>query len=75
MAFVKVVEGSEVYKFPIHHLEHFYTIFLSLTRSKPGIATQSRAGQNRAAPTPPPRLHPAVSASVMRAVREGLDGD
>jgi phosphoribosylformylglycinamidine (FGAM) synthase-like amidotransferase family enzyme len=25
--FVKVVEGSEIYNFPIHHLEHFYAFF------------------------------------------------
>jgi hypothetical protein len=27
-AFVKVVEGSEIYNFSIHQLEHFSTIFL-----------------------------------------------
>jgi hypothetical protein len=25
MAFVKVVEGSEIYNFPIHHFGHFYS--------------------------------------------------
>jgi hypothetical protein len=27
MTFVKVVEGSEIYNFPIHHIVHFSTIF------------------------------------------------
>jgi hypothetical protein len=27
MAFVKVVEGSEIYNFPIHRFVHFSTIF------------------------------------------------
>jgi hypothetical protein len=26
-AFVKVVEGSEIYNFPIHHFVHFYSTF------------------------------------------------
>jgi hypothetical protein len=34
-AFVKVVEGSETYNFPIHHLEHFYT-FLAFDAFKAG---------------------------------------
>jgi hypothetical protein len=29
MAFVKVVEGSEIYNFPIHHFVHFYSTFWS----------------------------------------------
>jgi uncharacterized membrane protein YoaT (DUF817 family) len=29
-AFVKVVEGSEIYNFPIHHFVHFYSIFLEI---------------------------------------------
>jgi hypothetical protein len=46
---VRKVEGSEIYDFPIHHLEHFYAIFWSLTRSKQGTSTQSRAGRPCAA--------------------------
>jgi hypothetical protein len=29
MTFLKVVEGSQIYNFPIHCLEHFYSIFWS----------------------------------------------
>jgi hypothetical protein len=32
-AFVKVVEGSEIYNIPIHHVVHFYSNFWSLKRS------------------------------------------
>jgi hypothetical protein len=32
--FVKVVEGSEIYNFPIHHFVHFYSTFWRKTRSK-----------------------------------------
>jgi hypothetical protein len=28
-AFVEVVEGSEIYNFPIHHFVHFYSNFCS----------------------------------------------
>jgi hypothetical protein len=33
-AFVKVVEGSEIYNFPIHHFVHFYSTFWRKTQSK-----------------------------------------
>jgi hypothetical protein len=33
---VKVVEGSEIYNFPIYHLEHFYTIFFEFDAFKAG---------------------------------------
>jgi hypothetical protein len=33
IAFVKVVEGSEIYNFPIHHLEHFSCNFWSFSSS------------------------------------------
>jgi hypothetical protein len=32
-AFVKVVEGSEIYNFPIHHLVHFSYKILNYTQS------------------------------------------
>jgi hypothetical protein len=32
-AFVKVVEGSEIYNFPIHYFVHFYSKILRKTRS------------------------------------------
>jgi hypothetical protein len=32
-AFVKVVEGSEIYNFPIHHFVHFYSKFWSILLS------------------------------------------
>jgi hypothetical protein len=47
--FVKVVEGSEIYNFPIHHFVHFYSNFLRKTHSKRGTSTRSRAGRRRAA--------------------------
>jgi hypothetical protein len=40
MAFVKVVEGSEIYNFPIHHFVHFYSTFGSFTCSNRDTCTQ-----------------------------------
>jgi hypothetical protein len=63
MAFVKVVEGSEIYNFPIHHLVHFYSKFWSFTCSNSGRVKRIRASRCRAAParrtasaSGPPRL-------------------
>jgi hypothetical protein len=39
-AFVKVVEGSEIYNFPIYHFVHFYSRFLRKTRPKHGTLAQ-----------------------------------
>jgi hypothetical protein len=39
-AFVKVVEGSEIYNFPIYHFVHFYSKFLRKTHSKQGTLAQ-----------------------------------
>jgi hypothetical protein len=38
MTFVKVVEGSEIYNLPIHHLVHFYSIFLEFYDFKQGYS-------------------------------------
>jgi hypothetical protein len=48
MAFVKVVEGSEIYNFPIHHFVHFYSKFWSFACSNGGSATRVRASRRRA---------------------------
>jgi hypothetical protein len=66
MAFVKVVEGSEVYNFPIYHFVHFYSKFLSKTRSNVASPTRcvvSRRARARAIASVPararrPRTHP-----------------
>jgi hypothetical protein len=50
MAFVKVVEGSEIYNFPIHHLVHFYSKFWSFERSNRTTVARIQAGQRRATP-------------------------
>jgi hypothetical protein len=57
-AFVKVVEGSEIYNFPIHHFVHFYSKFLRNTHSKRGTSTRSRAGRAAAAPAPRADVRP-----------------
>jgi hypothetical protein len=64
---VKVVEGSEIYNFPIHHFVHFYSTFWSFTRSNRDTMTQLRPADAvpaprrrtcrvcRASDRPPPR--------------------
>jgi hypothetical protein len=47
MTIVKVVEGSEIYNFPIHHLVHFYSKFWSFTCSNSGTVKRIRASQRR----------------------------
>jgi hypothetical protein len=49
MAFVKVVEGSEIYNFPIHHLVHFDSKFWTFTCSNSGTVKRIRASRRRAA--------------------------
>jgi hypothetical protein len=49
MAFVKVVEGSEIYNFPIHTLVHFYFKIGRKSRSKKGTVKQFAAGTRRRA--------------------------
>jgi hypothetical protein len=49
-AFVKVVEGSEIYNFPIHHYVHFYSNFWIFKRANRGATTQGRASRRRATP-------------------------
>jgi hypothetical protein len=39
-AFVKVVEGSEIYNFPIHHLVLFYSNFWRFSHSNQGTVKQ-----------------------------------
>jgi hypothetical protein len=72
MAFVKVIEGSKIYNFHIHHLMHFSTKFWSKSCSNRGSAKSRRAGhalcrdvapRRRArappdAPTPDVTCHP-----------------
>jgi hypothetical protein len=55
MAFVKVVGGSEIYNFPIHHFVHFYSTFGSFARSKQGPWARSQANRRHAAPRLPRR--------------------
>jgi hypothetical protein len=43
-ASVKVVEGSEIYNFPIHHFVHFYSIFWRFLRSNRSTVKYFRAG-------------------------------
>jgi hypothetical protein len=45
-AFVKVVGGSEIYNFPIHHFVHFYSTFGSFAQQGPWA--RSEAGRRRA---------------------------
>jgi hypothetical protein len=44
-AFVKVVEGSVIYNFPIHHLVHFYSNFWRFSRSNQGTVKQFRVSR------------------------------
>jgi hypothetical protein len=48
-AFVKVVEGSEIYNFPIHHFVHFYSKFGRKSRSNRGTVKQIAAGTRHCA--------------------------
>jgi hypothetical protein len=49
-AFVKVVEGSEIYNFSNHHLVHFYSNIWSFRRSNSGAVSQGRVSRRHAAP-------------------------
>jgi hypothetical protein len=49
MAFVKIVEGSEIYNFPIHYFVHFYSKFWSFACSNGDSAKRVRASWRRAA--------------------------
>jgi hypothetical protein len=70
-AFVKVVEGSEIYNFPIHHFVHFYSKFLTKTWSNVASPTRCVAPAPRRAS---PRR--AVASVPMRArhLRTALRG-
>jgi hypothetical protein len=73
---VKVVEGSEVYNFPIHHFVHFYSTFWSYTCSNGGTgkhsasraATSHAAHLRRAVPRPAPPGAPYRGAHRPEAV-------
>jgi hypothetical protein len=53
---VKVVEGSEIYNFPIYHFEHFYSKFLRKSRSNVASSTRlSRAPLRHVRAGPRPR--------------------
>jgi hypothetical protein len=60
-AFVKVVEGSEIYNFPIYHIVHFYSKFLRKTRSNVASPTRCAA----------PRQCRVVASVPVRARRLG----
>jgi hypothetical protein len=47
---VKVVEGSEIYNFPIHHWVHFYSTFESFARSNRVSGKRFRLADAGAAP-------------------------
>jgi hypothetical protein len=72
MAFVKVVGGSEIYNFPIHHLLHFSTNFWRKSYSNRGSATRFQASW-RSAPrrraTPARRSSPRSFPRPTRAPR------
>jgi hypothetical protein len=69
-AFVKVVEGSEIYNFPIHHLVHFYFKIGRKPQANRGTLTSSgaRAWRRAVSPAQPraQRLAPSTSASGPR---------
>jgi hypothetical protein len=65
---MKVVGGSEIYNFPIHHFVHFYSKFLRKTWSNTARPTQEmqpahpppRACQRPRQALPPRRPHPGA---------------
>jgi hypothetical protein len=68
MTIVKVVEGSEIYNFPIHHLVHFYSKFWSFTCSNSGTVKRIRASQRRVVlRAAPPRCPSRCAFSRPRA--------
>jgi hypothetical protein len=60
-AFVKVVGGSEIYNFPIHHFVHFYSNFWSFSISNSELIWALRRGiapaRAPSAPARAPRPH------------------
>jgi hypothetical protein len=62
--FVKVVEGSEIYNFPIQHFGHFYSNFWSFKRSNRGTMTQFWASRRRAATSRAAPQHLGVRAPL-----------
>jgi hypothetical protein len=78
MAFVKVVEDSEIYNFPILHLVHFSSIFERKMSSKsPRLKhSRARARQRRAAPPRRPcrpRLSEVAHLPQVPAPRDTLE--
>jgi hypothetical protein len=66
--FVKVVEDSEIYNFPIHHFVHFYSRFLSKMWSNTANPThEMRPALPRARHDTPPRRCPPPHAYRARA--------
>jgi hypothetical protein len=64
---VKVVGGSEIYNFHIHHFVHFYSKFLRKSRSNVASPTQEiRPGTARA---PARQPHPALGIRTARLPR------
>jgi hypothetical protein len=80
MAFVKVVEGSEIYNFPIHHFVHFCSKFWRYSCSNRGTVKQNqvcrchtamsharaRRSASASAPAPPPEAAPSSRARAPR---------
>jgi hypothetical protein len=60
-AFVKVVEGSEIYNFPIHHFVHFYSTFWRKTQSKSRWPAENQRGR-----APERRRRAVCSAGLLR---------
>jgi hypothetical protein len=63
LAFVKVVEGNEIYNFPIYHFVHFYSKFLRKPRSNAASPTQ----ENLPGAAIAPARAPAHDAAPLRA--------
>jgi hypothetical protein len=66
IAFVKVVEGSEIYNFPIHHFVHFYSTFWRNSRSN-GASWDSSTRRRDVAPAPRLPRRPSPAARLPKA--------
>jgi hypothetical protein len=73
MDFVKVVEDSEIYNFPIHHFVYFYSKFWSFACSNSGSAKRVRASRRGAATSRPCAHVASASAPAPRRPRPHAD--
>jgi hypothetical protein len=71
-AFVKVVEGSEIYNFPIHYFVHFYSTFWSYTCSNRDTGKQFGRAVPCRASAHATRYHPPVPLGAVRRPRPRL---